>query len=301
MTSRYRPGIVYCEMVKIDALVRHDPYTYRLLDYTAGMHPIGAQLCGSKPAMAAEAAKIVEDLGFDIIDLNCGCPVDKVTKDGSGSGLLKTPERIGEILSAILAVVRIPVTLKVRAGWDEGQINAPQIARIAEEAGASAITIHGRTREQGYTGPANWDYIRDAKAQVKRIPVIGNGDVFDGASAERLLKETGCDGVLIARGTMGQPWIVEDVYRHLSGLPPIERTIQDVRTSLLEHFELIAEYQSERQALLDMRRVGCWYLKPCQGAKELRIQLNQGTALREVFRLLHAFDWSAASLTRQAS
>src|SRR5579872_5393446 len=138
MSCRYRPGIVYCEMVKIDALVRNDQNTYRMLDYDADMHPIGAQLCGSKPKVAAAAARIVEDLGFDVIDFNCGCPVDKVTKDGSGSGMLKTPELIGEMISAMVSAVKVPVTVKIRAGWDEKHINAAEITNIAEKAGAKA-------------------------------------------------------------------------------------------------------------------------------------------------------------------
>src|SRR6185437_6206308 len=175
MTSKYRPGLIYCEMVKMDALVRHDPHTYRLLDFEADMHPIGGQICGSKPQYAGKSAKIIEELGFDVVDLNCGCPVDKVTKDGSGSGMLKTPELIGEILSNMTAAVKIPVTVKIRAGWDEKSLNAAEIVQIAEQAGAAAICVHGRTREQGYKGPANWDWIRECKRAAKKIQVIGNG------------------------------------------------------------------------------------------------------------------------------
>ena len=215
MSCKYRPGLVYCEMVKIDALVRHDSHTYRLLDYTADMHPIGAQICGSKPKMASDAARIIESLGFDVIDFNCGCPVDKVTKDGSGSGMLKNPQLIGEVLSNVVAAVKIPVTVKIRAGWDEQSINAAEITKIAESAGAKAITVHGRTRAQGYRGPANWDYIKEAKEAANQILVIGNGDVFDAKSGADLFNHTDCDGILVARGTMGQPWIAENIRRYL--------------------------------------------------------------------------------------
>lgn len=299
MTSRYRPGLVYCEMVKMDALVRHDEHTYRLLDYTREMHPLGAQLCGSKPHLAGQAARILEDLGFDVIDLNCGCPVDKVTKDGSGSGLLQNPERIGEILSEMIRAVKVPVTVKIRAGWDDDSINGPEIVKIAESIGAAALTVHGRTREQGYKGPANWDHILACKRAATRIQIIGNGDVLDAESAERMLLQTGCDGILVARGTFGQPWIVEDIERHLCGLPKIQRTICDVRQALLEHFQLIVDYQSERQALLDMRRVGCWYLKPCRGAKSLRMQINQADSLACIFRLLEEFDWNILTYSNE--
>ncbi len=299
MSCRYKPGIVYCEMVKMDALVRNDSHTYRMLDYDADMHPIGAQLCGSKPKLAPAAARILEDLGFDVIDFNCGCPVDKVTKDGSGSGMLKTPELIGEVLSSIIAAVKVPVTVKIRAGWDDQNINATEITRIAEKAGAKAITIHGRTREQGYKGKANWDYIKACKEAARQILVIGNGDVFDAESAQRMFAYTGCDAVLVARGTMGQPWIAEDILRSLEGLAPIKRTTHDLKQSLLEHFDCIIRYQPERQSLLDMRRVGCWYLKRLTGVKELRVKLNRSATTAEVFQHLEEFSWEGIEMTQE--
>lgn len=299
MSCRYRPGIVYCEMVKIDALVRNDSNTYRLLDYEADMHPIGAQLCGSKPKVAAAAARIVEDLGFDVIDFNCGCPVDKVTKDGSGSGMLKTPELIGETLSEIIAAVKIPVTVKIRTGWDEQNINAVEITRIAERAGAKAIAIHGRTRAQGYKGKANWDHIKACKEAAREILVIGNGDVFDVESALRMFAHTQCDAVLVSRGTMGQPWIAEDILRALDGEIVPQRSVSDVKKGLYEHFECITSYQPERQSLLDMRRVGCWYLKRLVGVKELRNQINKSASTVEVFQHLENFSWEAIELTKE--
>lgn len=299
MACHYRPGLVYCEMVKIDALVRHDPNTYRLLDYEAGMHPIGAQLCGSKLALVGPAARIVEDLGFDVIDFNCGCPVDKVTKDGSGSGMLKTPELIGEMIAEMVSAVKIPITVKIRAGWDEHSINAVEITRIAEAAGARAITIHGRTREQGYKGPANWDYIKACVEAAEKILVVGNGDVFDAASALKMFSDTGCDAVLVSRGTLGQPWIAEDILRALQGLEPIQRTISDLKKALLQHFEWIVHYQPERQALLDMRRVGCWYLKGCDGAKPLRLQINRGASTAEVFSHIEQFPWDTLAWSKE--
>ncbi|MBU6446243.1 MAG: tRNA dihydrouridine synthase DusB, partial [Verrucomicrobia bacterium] len=299
MSCRYRPGLVYCEMVKMDALIRHDPNTYRMLDYEVGMHPIGAQLCGSKPQIAASAARIVEDLGFDVIDFNCGCPVDKVTKDGSGSGMLKTPHLIGEILSSMIAAVKIPVTVKIRAGWDDQSINAVEITRIAENAGAKAIAIHGRTREQGYKGKANWDHIKACKEASQNILVIGNGDVFDAESALRMFAHTGCDAVLVSRGTMGQPWIAEDILRALSGQSALHRSVADLKKSLYEHFDCILKYQPERQSLLDMRRVGCWYLKRLTGVKELRVQLNRSATTSEVFQHLEAFPWEGIHMTHE--
>lgn len=299
MSSRYRPGLIYCEMVKMDALIRHDSNTYRILDYEGGMHPIGGQICGSKPEIAAESAKIIEDLGFDVVDLNCGCPVDKVTKDGSGSGMLKTPDLIGEIIIQMKSAVKIPVTVKIRAGWDENSIVAPMITRIAEEAGADAICIHGRTREQGYVGNANWDWILECKKVAKKIIVIGNGDVFDAECAKRMFLYTGCDAVLVSRGTMGQPWVAEDIMRLYQDLPQQVRTPLDIKRELLEHLEAIKTYQNERRSLLDFRRVACYYLKKCHGVKALRSAINQASGTSEVFTIIDNFDWEEASLSMQ--
>ncbi len=291
MTTVYQPGLVYCEMVKMDALVRHDPNTFRLLDYETGMHPIGGQICGSKPQLAGKCAKIIEDLGFDVVDLNCGCPVDKVTKDGSGSGMLKNPELIGEILSNMVAAVKIPVTVKIRAGWDDKSIIAEEVTQIAEQAGAKAICIHGRTRTQAYQGNANWDHIRRCKQIAKNIVVIGNGDVFDAPSAKRMFEETGCDAILVSRGTMGQPWIIEDIYQLLSEWTLQERNPLFYRDTLLAHLDHIASYQNERRAAMDLRRVGCWYLKKGKGTRKLRELLNKSKSVVEIRALICEYPW----------
>lgn len=282
---------MFCEMVKMDAMVRHDTGTFRLLDYDSSMHPIGAQLCGSKPSLAAQCARIVEDLGFDVIDLNCGCPVDKVTKDSSGSGLLKTPEKIGEILCNMIAAVKIPVTVKIRAGWDEASIKGPEITRIAEQAGAKIIFVHGRTRQQAYKGPANWDYIKQCKDAAKEILVFGNGDVLDGPSAEKMFADTGCDGVLVSRGSFGHPWIFEDIARHFEKKEAIERSGENIRDALLEHLSYILKYQPSRKAHLDLRRIGAWYLKKGANVKQLKEIVVRAENLEEVVAEINAFDW----------
>lgn len=289
MSAKYRPGLMYCEMVKMNALVRHDAGTFHILDYSADMHPIGAQLCGSSPALAGQAARIIEDLGFDVVDLNCGCPVDKVTKDGSGSGMLKTPELIGEVVANMVAAVNIPVTVKIRAGWDDRQINAEEIVKIAERAGAKAICIHGRTRQQGYRGPANWDYIKSCKQAANTILVIGNGDVVDGRSAEEIQARTGCDAVLVARGTMGQPWIAEDILRYLAGEPAIERSLEDCRQALFEHFLHTQHYHHDHRVCVDMRRVGCWYLKKSSGTRQFRELISRAKTIQDIRDLILYF------------
>lgn len=299
MTAKYHPGLIFCEMVKMDALIRHDPNTYRFLDYEPSMHPIGGQLCGSKPEIAGNCAKIIEDLGFDVVDLNCGCPVDKVTKDGSGSGLLKDLDRIGEIIANMVAAVKIPVTIKIRAGWDASHIVGPEVTRIAEQAGATAICIHGRTRAQAYKGPANWDFIRDCKRVARTILVIGNGDVTDPLSAEKLFAYTGCDAILLARGTMGKPWLIEDIYRHFSGEPPLERRGIDYRDIFLEHLRHILSYQNERRSLLDFRRVGCWFLRNAKGMRHLREKLNHSQSVVEIEEMIREYPWHEVDFSVQ--
>ncbi len=292
MSAKYSPGLMHCEMVKMEALVRYDIHTFHMLDYCAGMHPIAAQLCGSNPALAAQSARIIEDLGFDVVDLNCGCPVDKVTKDGSGSGMLKTPDLIGEVVANMVAAVKIPVTVKIRAGWDEKQINAAEIVKIAEKAGAVSICVHGRTRAQGYRGPANWDYIKACKEAATTIKVVGNGDVIDGPSARRLFEYTGCDAALVARATMGQPWIVQEILSYLNGDAPTVYSLEDCRQALLEHYLCMQQYHNDNQICVDMRRVGCWYLKKASATRKFRDLISRVSNAYEIEDLIRYFPMS---------
>ena len=278
----------------MEALIRSDSNTHRLLDYEPCMRPIGAQLCGSNLDIAAQAARIIEDLGFDILDLNCGCPVDKVTKDGSGSGMLKQPERIGKMIRTLSEAVSIPVTVKIRAGWNDDLINGPEITKIAEQAGAKAIAIHGRTREQGYKGRANRDWIKACKAEAKKILVYGNGDVFDAASARSMFEDANCDAILLARGTLGKPWLIEDIIRDLSDLPPIERTYEDYRMLLLQHLDDIEAYHNPKKSLIEMRKIGCWYLKHMEGAKALRDALNRASLLSEARSIIESYEFQVS-------
>ena len=286
-----KPGLMFCEMVKMDALVRYDSNSFHILDYSDDMRPIGAQLCGSKVEFAASAARIVEDLGFDTIDLNCGCPVDKVTKDGSGSGMLKNPNLIGEIIAAIVAAVDIPVTVKIRAGWDEATIVGPEVTRIAEKAGAVAISVHGRTRKQGYRGPANWDYITACVNAADNIKVFGNGDIFNAAAAQKMVETTGCDAILVSRGTMGEPWIAQDILHLLDGKTTPERNVETYKAALLEHFTHTLAYRNDRRAALDMRRVGCWYIKKSAGARSFRSLISKATTIAEVRALIETYSY----------
>lgn len=290
MSARYQPGLMFCEMVKMEALIRQEKNTLAYLDYCQTMRPIGAQIVGSNPALAAPCAKIIEDRGFDVVDFNCGCPVDKVTKDGSGSGMLKNPERIGEIISQMVHAVNIPVTVKIRAGWDQESINAVEIAQIAEAAGATAIAIHGRTRSQAYRGKANWDYIKAAKEATSKILVIGNGDLFSAEDAKNMWEHTGCDAVLFARGTMGQPWIAEDVLRLFSGENVPQRTVADLYEALQEHIEHIASYCGEgHKAFVNLRRIGCWYFKRVPNASKYRAAMSRVNSFAEAHEIMERF------------
>lgn len=289
MSARFKPGLMYPEMVKMDALVRYDPGTFHILDYSVDMHPIGGQICGSKPQIAGKAAKIIEDLGFDVVDLNCGCPVDKVTKDGSGSGLLKTPMLIGDIISNMVAAVKIPVTVKIRAGWGEDSLVFREIVRIAEAAGASALCIHARTREQAYHGPANWNWIREAKEEAKTIKIIGNGDLFTAQAAIDMFDQTGCDAVLVSRGTLGQPWICQEIQALAEGKALTGHTALEYKQALLEHLDFIMGYGNERKAVVDMRRVGCWYIKKSKGTKNFREAISHAQNISEIRQLIVDF------------
>jgi tRNA-dihydrouridine synthase B len=291
MAGEYRPGIFFCEMIKMDALVRNDFNTFRLLDYTPDMHPIGAQLCGSRIQFAKKAAQIIEELGFDVLDLNCGCPVDKVTKDGSGSGMLKNPKFIGEMLNEIISAVSIPVTVKIRIGWDSKNIIASEVTKIAEEAGAKAIFIHGRTREQGYIGPADWSPIKEAVAVKKNILVYGNGDIFCPISAKKIFDTTGCDGILVSRGTLGKPWLGEEIELYLSSLEQPRRDGPFLKQIFLRHFLRTKAYQREKKAVADMRRVGCWYFKQMEETKLLREKLNKSRSMDEIENLIQTYPW----------
>lgn len=290
MGQKYKPGLVFCEMVKMDALIRNDKNTFRLLDYTKDMHPIGAQLCGSRLDLVSDCAKIIEDLGFDLVDLNCGCPVDKVTKDGSGSGLLKKPNLIGDLINQMVSSVSIPVTVKIRSGWDDSQIIAPLVTKIAEEAGASAIFIHGRTRMQAYKGLANRNYIKESKKVAKKIKVFGNGDIFSAQDAIDMFEYTNCDGVLVARGTFGQPWIAEDIRRMQEGEPALKRDFEFCKQMLIQHYLITKRYANEKKAILDMRRVGCWYFKTGEVGKALRKRMSQVKTIEEIELILESLE-----------
>lgn len=242
----------------------------------------GNQLFGGEPEIMAAAAKVAESFSPDFIDINMGCPAPKVANNGGGSSLLKDPKLVGEIVSAVVGAVSLPVTVKIRAGWDKDSINAPEIAKICEANGAAAVTVHGRTRMQMYAPPVDLDIIREVKKSVK-IPVIGNGDVVDGASAKKMYEQTGCDFVMVGRAANGSPWVFEQINHFMKTgeilpAPPLEERLK----TLMKQINLMKKYKSETTVILESRKHAAWYMKGVRNAAKLRKMCGEIKTLRDV-------------------
>lgn len=268
---RFGASYVVSEMISSKGLQFQDKKTASLMTLGEAEHPAAIQLFGDEPAVMAEAAKMAMEYGPDVIDINMGCPAPKVSGNGSGSALMKNPPLCGEIVSAVKNAVPIPVTVKIRKGWDRGTVNAVEVARICEAAGADAITVHGRTRDQMYAPPVDWDIIRAVKQAVK-IPVIGNGDVVSARAAAELLETTGCDLVMVGRGALGDPWIFSQINAYLSEatvlLPP--PGLNERMLVMMQHIELMCQYKGEQRAMNEARKHVGWYLKGMKNAAEFR-------------------------------
>ena len=259
-----------------------------LLKRLPGEGTAGLQLFGSEPAYMAEAARQLEDRGFDFIDINFGCPAPKITGNGEGSAMMREPEKIGAVVRAVADATKLPVTAKIRSGWDETSVNAVEVARICADSGAQAIAVHARTRAQQYAGQADWRVIRDVKRAVS-VPVFGNGDVRGGADALRMLDETGCDAVIVGRAAQGNPWIFAEIKAALKGEPWSPPSPRDrVRMALL-HYALEIELYGEKLALLEMRKHIAWYVHGLRGASRFREQINTMPDAAQVMRALEEF------------
>lgn len=271
VARRFGCELAFCEMVRDLAVVRRNETTMELLRTADWDHPVGMQLLGRDPETLAEAARILESLGADVIDLNLGCPVNKIVKTACGSALLKEPDQVARILERLVPAVRVPVTIKIRTGYDDGDDDRfLQIARRAGEAGVGAITAHGRTRRQGFSGMANHEAIRRVK-EVSSCPVVGNGNIRCGADAERMFRETGCDAVMVARGALGNPWIYREIASHLdAGTAAPAPTPAERASVLAEHYALIRELYGDEIGTRRVRKVVPWYVKGAPHAAELR-------------------------------
>ncbi len=261
-----------------------------------GELPMAIQIFGSEPVFMAEAARMIEENSYrgtaslfvpSAIDINMGCPVQKVVSNGEGSALLKNPRLAAEIVRAVVAAVELPVTVKIRIGWDKNSICAVEMAKRLEDAGASLITVHARTREQQYAPSADWSYVAAVKDAVS-IPVIGNGDIFEPADALRMKEQTGCDGVMIGRGALGNPWIFENVINLLEGRPEREIPASEVIGTALSHLELMIEAKGERAGIAESRKHLGWYMKGVRGAAELRNRINCAENLDEIRTILNS-------------
>ena len=284
--SRLGAGLTCTEMVSSKALCYQDKKSRVLLRPFPDEHPLQAQIFGSDPVCMAEAAQIaLEASGADIIDINMGCPVGKIVNNGDGSALMRDPEKAARVAEAVVKAVNVPVTVKMRRGWDKGSLNAPELARLLESVGVAAVTVHGRTRVQMYSGQADWGTIREVKEAV-HIPVIANGDVFSAEDAVRILKQTGADGVMIGRGCFGDPWLFEQARAALAGEPvPARPPLAERCDVLVRQIERSAEVRGEKVALLEARRHYCWYLKGVKYANYYKEQINRMETLEDLYRV----------------
>ncbi len=284
-------GLIYAEMVSDKAIMYSNEKTFDLLKMSEEERPISQQIFGSDVESFVAAAKIIEErMHPDIIDINMGCPVPKVAvRAQAGSALLKDPDKIYEIVKAVVNAVKVPVTVKIRSGWDENHINAVEVAKKCESAGASAIAIHARTRSQGYSGKANWNIIKQVKESVS-IPVIGNGDVTSPELAKKMLDETGCDAVMIGRGVLGNPWLIRECVQYLEKgelLKPV--SFLEKVNMMKRHYKLLLEDKNEKAAILEIRSFIIWYLKGMPKSKEIKNQICQSKNSEEMFNIIEDY------------
>lgn len=288
ITKPFGPALMYTEMVSGKGLFYGSQKTSALLETEACERPVAVQIFGHEPEIMAKIAREALEFGAEILDINMGCPAPKITGNGDGSALSKNPSLAAEIIAAVCAEVSVPVTVKIRKGWDDSCVNAVEMACIAEKSGAAAVCVHGRTREQFYSGKADLDVIRDVCRAVK-IPVIGNGDICDGESAARMLEYTGCDGIMIGRAAQGNPWIFREVREYLKTGKHIEPPSLAERADIMdEHLSRLLEYKGAYRGIQESRKHMSWYVKGMTGGARLRELFNRSNTEAEMRRLIDA-------------
>ena len=279
-------GLLCMEMVSAKGIMYNNKNTKFLLTIDKRERPVSLQLFGSDPDIISEQAKRIEELPFDILDINMGCPVPKIVNNGDGSALMKNPLLAGEIIEKTARAIQKPVTVKIRKGFDEEHINAVEMAHIAQESGAAAIAVHGRTREQYYSGKADWEIIRKVKEAVK-IPVIGNGDVWTPQDAIDMRKQTGCDGVMIGRGAQGNPWIFKQILHYEQTGELLEKpSPQEVTEMILRHAKMQMEFKGEYTGMREIRKHAAWYTAGYKNSAKLRGKINETETYEELKELL---------------
>lgn len=279
-------GLLCMEMVSAKAIQYNNKNTKALLEIHPEELPVSLQLFGSDQDVISEIAKRIEELPFSILDINMGCPVPKIVKNGEGSALMKNPKLVYEIVRKTARAIQKPVTVKIRKGFDDTCINAVEIAKIIEDAGGKAVAVHGRTREQYYSGKADWDIIRQVKEAVS-IPVIGNGDVVSGESAIAIQKETGCDGVMIGRGAQGNPWIFSELLEYeRTGKMPLRPSVEAIKKMMIRHAQLQMQYKGEYLGIREMRKHVSWYTSGLPNSAKLRDEINRVESYEELEQLL---------------
>lgn len=285
----FGPALMYTEMVSGKGLFYKSKKTADLLTADESEKPVAVQIFGHDADIMAEIANSALEYGAAVIDINMGCPAPKIVNNGDGCALMKSPETAAKVISAVCRAVDVPVTVKFRAGWDDKSINAVEFAKVAEQSGASAVTVHGRTREQFYSGTADLDIIKAVKAAVK-IPVIGNGDIIDGGSAAHMLEYTCCDGIMVGRAAEGNPWIFKEISAYLKDgtvLPPPD--LDERREVALKHLGLLVEFKGEHRGVLEGRKHMAWYFKGVSGGAVLRTALNKAQKYDEMCGLINEF------------